>query len=121
MNTSMSRSLLAAALAAALLAAAAQASNANNRMVALTTGCTSFGPTWAHSYNRNAIQVGNPIRILGACCHSTGRVGIHHCYLTVTLVGTPYRGCESVDIGRNGLPASVGRHERCVRPTQPVA
>lgn len=117
----MSRSLLVAALAAAVLASAAHASNGTHRMVALTTGCTSFGPTWAHSYNRTAIQVGNPIRILAACCHSTGRVGIHHCYVTVTLAGTPYRGCESVDIGRNGLPASVGRHERCMTAAQAVA
>ena len=118
----MLRPLVAAALAAAALAAVAGASNGTDRMVALTTGCTSFGPTWVHSYNHDAIQAGNPIRILAACCHSTGSVGIHHCYVTVTLAGTPYRGCESVDIGRNGLPASVGRHERCVgAPAQPVA
>ena len=117
----MSRSLLAAGFAAVVLTAAAQASSANDHMLSLTTRCTTFGPTWAHSYNHTAVQVGNPIRILKACCHSTGRAGIHHCYVTVTLVGTPYRGCESVDIGRNGLPASVGRHERCVTPSQPVA
>jgi hypothetical protein len=39
----------------------------------------------------------------------------------VTLAGTPFQGCESVDIGRNGLPASIGRHERCVATAQPVA
>jgi hypothetical protein len=117
----MVRSLLAAALAALVLAASAAASGGSDRMVALTTGCTAFGPTWLHSYNRDAIQTGNPIRILGACCHSTGTIGIHHCYVTVTLAGTPFRGCESVDIGRNGLPASIGRHERCVSTAQSVA
>ena len=117
----MIRSLLAAAIAAAAIVGSAHAAGGTDRMVALTTGCTSFGPTWVHSYNHDAIQVGNPIRIVTACCHSTGRVGVHHCYVTVTLAGTPYRGCESVDIGRNGLPASVGRHERCVASAQPVA
>jgi len=117
----MARAFLAAVLAAAFLAATAEASQGTGRMIALTTGCTTFGLTWAHSYNQTAIQAGNPVRILAACCHSTGTVGVHHCYLTVTLAGTPYRGCESVDIGRNGLPASVGRHERCVGFAQPVA
>jgi hypothetical protein len=117
----MARSLLVAAAAALVLAALASASPGTNRMVALTTGCTSFGPTWAHSYNHSAIQAGNPVRILAACCHSTATIGIHHCYVTVTLAGTPYRGCESVDIGRDGLPASVGRHERCVSAAQSVA
>jgi hypothetical protein len=117
----MSRSLLAVAIAAGVLTAAAQASNVNNRKLAVTTGCTTFGQIWVHSYNQTAVQVGNPIRILKACCHSTERAGIDHCYVTVTLAGTPYRGCESVDIGRDGLPASVGRHERCVTPYQPVA
>jgi hypothetical protein len=117
----MVRSLVAAVFAALVIAAAAGAAGGNNRMVALTTRCTAFGPTWVHSYNQNAIQAGNPVRILAACCHSTGTIGIHHCYVTVTLAGTPYRGCESVDIGRNGLPASVGRHERCVSTAQSVA
>lgn len=117
----MTKALLAVLLAAATLAAGTQASGGNGRMLALTTGCTNYGPTWAHSYNQSAIQAGNPIRIVAACCHSTGRVGIHHCYVTVTLAGTPYQGCESVDIGRNGWPASVGRHERCVAAAQPVA
>ena len=117
----MIRSLLVLAVAGAAIAGSAHASKGTDRMVALSTGCTSFGPTWAHSYNRTAIQAGNPVRILTACCHSTGRVGVHHCYLTVTLAGTPYRGCESVDIGRTGLPASVGRHERRVASAQSVA
>jgi hypothetical protein len=110
----MAKSLLACAFAALAIVASAAAAGGTDRMVALTTGCTAFGPTWVHSYNHDAIQAGNPIRLLAACCHSTGMVGIHHCYVAVTLAGTPYRGCESVDIGRNGLPASVGRHERCV-------
>ena len=110
----MVKSLLAAAFAALVIAASSSAAGGTDRMVALTTGCTAYGPTWVHSYNRDAIQAGNPIRLVAACCHSTGTAGIHHCYVTVTLAGTPYRGCESVDIGRNGLPASVGRHERCV-------
>src|SRR5262249_35864664 len=117
----MVRSLLATALVALLIAASASAAGGTDRMVALTTGCTAFGPTWVHSYNQSAIEGGNPIRLLAACCHSTDRIGVHHCYVTVTLAGTPYRGCESVDIGRNGLPASVGRHERCVATAQSVA
>jgi hypothetical protein len=117
----MRRSLLAVTSAALLATASAQASGGSDRMLALTTGCTSYGTTWIHAYNNAAVQSGNPIRLVAACCHSTPRAGIHHCYVTVTLAGTPYRGCESVDIGRNGLPASVGRHERCIAPAQPVA
>ena len=117
----MGRTLLVVAATALSLAALASASDGTDRMVALTTGCKPFGTTWAHSYNHSAIQAGNPVRILAACCHSTATIGIHHCYVTVTLSGTPYRGCESVDIGRDGLPASVGRHERCVSAPQPVA
>jgi hypothetical protein len=107
-------SLLASILAAAVLAAAASAATGDSRIARLTTGCTTFGPAWAHSYDTSALAAGNPIRILDACCHSTPRAGVHHCFVTVTLAGTTYRGCESVDIGPAGVPASIGRHERCV-------
>ncbi|HEY4346841.1 MAG TPA: hypothetical protein VGM80_04570 [Gaiellaceae bacterium] len=76
--------------------------------------CSGFGPTWRKSYNAKAVKVGNPIRILAACCQSTKTPGIHHCYVTVTLAGTLDRGCESVDIGKNGMPAGTGKHEECV-------
>ena len=33
--------------------------------------------------------------------------------MTVTLVGTRDRRLQSVDIGRNGLPAGPGKHEVC--------
>jgi hypothetical protein len=117
----MIRAFAATALAAAALTASAAGATGGDSKVALTTGCTSFGSAWARSYTENAIQAGNPIRILAACCHSTARAGVHHCYLTVTLSGTTFQGCESVDIGRNGLPASIGRHEHCVSRVQPVA
>ena len=45
----MVKPLIAAVFAAAAIAASAQASNVGNRLLALSTGCTSFGPTWAHS------------------------------------------------------------------------
>jgi hypothetical protein len=77
------------------------------------SGCSTFGPTWARAYNARAIVAGNPVRILAACCRPTSRAGVNHCFVTVTLAGTRDRGCESVDIGRNGLPAGPGRHRTC--------
>jgi hypothetical protein len=81
--------------------------------------CSSYGPMWLASYNKQAQKQGNPIRIVSACCHPTKVRGINHCFVEVTLVNTPDRGCESVDIGRNGLPAGPGKHENClVRATR---
>jgi hypothetical protein len=100
--------VLAAVLACALLAPTAGAGRAS-----VSGTCSLFGPSWAHSYNAKAILTGNPIRILSACCRPTERIGISHCFIMVTLAGTRDRGCESVDIGRNGLVAGPGRHETC--------
>jgi hypothetical protein len=80
---------------------------------AIPTSCTKFGTTWRLAYNKRATTSGNPVRILAACCQPTGRLGVNHCFLTVTLAGTNDRGCELVDIGENGLPAGPGKHERC--------
>lgn len=76
--------------------------------------CSSFGPTWAHTYNARAVVAGNPVRILAACCRPTERTGVNHCLVTVTLAGTIDRGCELVDIGPSGFPAGPGKHEKCV-------
>src|SRR5579871_4792885 len=100
--------VLAAVLACAMLVPTAGASSA-----AAAGTCSMFGPAWAHTYNARAIVTGNPIRILSACCKPTGRIGISHCFIMVTLAGTRDRGCESVDIGKNGLVAGPGRHEAC--------
>jgi hypothetical protein len=83
-----------------------------------SAGCSSFGPTWAHSYNARAIVAGNPVRVVAACCRPTEKVGINHCLVTVTLTGTLDRGCELVDIGPGGLPSGPGTHERCVSREQ---
>ena len=77
------------------------------------TGCDTFGPTWVHSYNVKAIRQGNPIRMLSACCQVAGQLGVHHCFIKLTLAGTKDLGCEAVDIGQNGLPAGEGKHEKC--------
>jgi hypothetical protein len=79
--------------------------------------CSSFGSSWRRSYNKTAIKSGNPIRILAACCRPASRAGVNHCYITVTLAGTKDRGCETVDIGPDGLPAGPGRHEVCTPRT----
>ncbi len=77
------------------------------------TGCDTFGPTWVHSYNVKAIKQGNPIRMLSACCQVSGQIGVHHCFIKLTLAGTKDLGCEAVDIGSDGLPAGEGKHEKC--------
>jgi hypothetical protein len=79
--------------------------------------CSSYGLTWRLSYNKQAAKAGNPVRILSACCHPTKTEGVNHCYVMVTLAGTSDRGCESVDIGENGLPAGQGKHEICLLHT----
>ena len=76
-------------------------------------GCDTFGATWVHSYNVKAIKQGNPIRMLSACCQVSGQIGVHHCFIKLTLAGTKDLGCETVDIGANGLPAGQGKHEKC--------
>jgi hypothetical protein len=76
--------------------------------------CSSYGPVWLQGYNKEAAKAGNPVRILSACCHPTKAEGVNHCYVMVTLAGTRDRGCESVDIGENGLPAGQGKHENCL-------
>jgi hypothetical protein len=75
--------------------------------------CTSFGPRWAASYNKTASKDGNPVRILTACCGSPNASGVHHCAISVTLAGTKNRGCESVGIGKTGMPVGPGTHETC--------
>ena len=114
--------LFAVALAvAAIVAAFAPAALADDRALAHGIGCSSFGAVWAHSYNSQAVAAGNPVRILSACCRPTETAGVNHCFLTVTLAGTLDRGCETVDIGKNGLPSDVGRHAKCVGTRQLIA
>jgi hypothetical protein len=80
---------------------------------AVPAKCSAFGPTWRRTYNKKAAASGNPVRILTACCQPTRRPGVNHCFVMVGLAGTPSKGCESVDIGPNGLPFGVGKHELC--------
>jgi hypothetical protein len=77
------------------------------------SSCSSYGSTWRKSYNRSAILQGSPIRMLAACCGPATKAGRHHCFLKVTLVGTQTIGCETVDLGSDGTPATIGRHENC--------
>ena len=85
------------------------------RAVVAPRPCSTFGPTFKTSYNKRAVKVGTPVRILAACCHSTGKAGVSHCFVTVTLAGTNDLGCESVDIGLDDLPVGPGKHELCLR------
>lgn len=75
--------------------------------------CTSYGATWLKAYNKSAVRQGSPIRMLSACCGPATKAGRHHCFLKVTLIGTKTLGCETVDLGPDGTPATVGRHESC--------
>ena len=75
--------------------------------------CTSYGTSWLRKYNRTAVQQGSPIRMVSACCGPVTQAGRHHCFLKVTLVGTKTLGCETVDLGPDGTPATVGRHANC--------
>ena len=77
------------------------------------TGCDTFGTTWVQSYNVKATKQGNPIRMLSACCQVSGQIGVHHCFIKLTLAGTKDLGCETVDIGVDGMPAGQGKHEKC--------
>jgi hypothetical protein len=77
------------------------------------TACSSYGATWLKAYNRTALLQGSPIRMVSACCGPATKAGRHHCFLKVTLIGTKTLGCETVDLGHDGTPATVGRHENC--------
>jgi hypothetical protein len=124
-HTQSTRFLPAAVIVAALLCAVtaglAHASGVKDGSLAKGIGCSTFGPSWAHTYNTRAVLAGNPVRILSACCTSTETAGVNHCFVTVTLDGTADRGCETVDIGRNGWPSGPGRHRKCVSTRQQVA
>ena len=75
--------------------------------------CSSFGPAWLQAYNKGAVKTGSPIRMLSACCAPVTKAGRHHCFLKLTLVGTKTIGCEVVDLGPDGTPATIGRHVNC--------
>jgi hypothetical protein len=75
--------------------------------------CTSYGATWLKAYNKTAVRQGSPIRMVSACCGPVTKAGRHHCFLKVTLIGTKTLGCETVDLGPDGTPATIGRHENC--------
>jgi hypothetical protein len=75
--------------------------------------CSSFGPAWLQAYNKGAVKTGSPIRMLSACCAPVTKAGRHHCLLKLTLVGTKTIGCEIVDLGPDGTPATIGRHVNC--------
>lgn len=100
-------------LLVSVLAALALSATGTSEAAATAT-CTSFGPTWSHTYNKRAAEAGNPVRIVAACCKRAVKAGVHSCYVTVTLAGTTDRGCESVDIGKSGLPVGPGKHEDCL-------
>lgn len=107
-----------AAIALCVTAGLTHAATDGDAKLARGLGCSGFGTTWAQSYNAQATLEGNPVRILSACCRPTATAGVNHCFLTVTLAGTLDRGCETVDIGKNGLPSNVGRHAKCVGGTR---
>ena len=75
--------------------------------------CTSWGPAFVTRFNKMATREHDPTRMLSACCESTERAGIHHCFLQVGLEGTASVGCETVDIGAGNRPAGPGRYEEC--------
>ncbi len=77
------------------------------------TSCTGYGTSWLRAYNRTALRQSSPIRMVSACCGPVTKAGRHHCLLEVTLVGTKQFGCEMVDLGPDGTPATIGRHEDC--------
>ena len=60
-----------------------------------------------------AVRQSSPIRMVSACCGPVTKAGRHHCFLKVTLIGTKTLGCETVDLGPDGTPATIGRHENC--------
>jgi hypothetical protein len=65
------------------------------------------------AYNKLAMTRGTLVRFLAACRHPSGRLGVNHCFVTVTLAGTHDHGCELVVIGENRLPAGTEKPERC--------
>jgi hypothetical protein len=76
-------------------------------------GCSSYGTAWVRSFNRTAVAQGNPERMLSACCGEATSVGVHHCFLKLTLVGTKDLGCATADLGPDGAPVGVVKHEDC--------
>jgi hypothetical protein len=112
-RTTSTRTTRLLAAVAVIVAALVLAAGARPAPSGQTATCSSYGPTWAHSYNVKAKKAGNPVRIVSACCQSTKVKGINRCYIMVTLVGTSDRGCESVNIGKDGLPSGPGKHEKC--------
>lgn len=80
---------------------------------AAAAGCSSFGPTWARSYNARAAKDGNPVRIVAACCRPPTKLGLSPCHIIVTLAGTRSKGCEFVHLDKNGKPVGPGKHEAC--------
>jgi hypothetical protein len=94
-----------------VLACAAPA--VNGQAAAAPPACSSFGATWTRSYNARASKDGNPVRILAACCKPGATFGLNKCLITVTLVGTRDRGCESVVLNEKGNPVGPGIHESC--------
>jgi hypothetical protein len=75
--------------------------------------CDTYGPVWVKSYNKTAIKQGNPVRMLSACCQPGAKKGVHHCFIIVTLAGTKDRGCAIYDLGPDGQPVGLGKHEAC--------
>jgi hypothetical protein len=80
---------------------------------AASGSCSSFGPSWARSYNAKAKKDGNPIRIVSACCKPGAKFGLNSCFVMVTLAGTNDLGCESTEIDAAGMPVGAGKHETC--------
>jgi hypothetical protein len=104
--------VFAAALAAALIVLAARSGGGEAAGVAAAK-CDTYGPVWVKSYNKIAIKQGNPVRMLSACCQPGAKKGVHHCFIIVTLAGTKDRGCAIYDLGPNGQPVGLGKHEAC--------
>lgn len=79
---------------------------------ATTAGCSSFGTSYARSYDASAAKDGNPIRIVSACCAPTSTPQVSSCLLTVGELGVRGYGCERIDLDAAG-PVSDGKHETC--------
>jgi len=98
-------------LAAAVLVVAALAVAASVAPIAQgKTPCSSFGTTWARSYNRSAARDQNPIRIIAACCKPIAGAHASACLVTTGFVGVREYGCELVDISPAGIVVGEGKH-----------
>jgi hypothetical protein len=106
------RALLAAVVLLAAVAVLFAARSPRSHAAATAT-CDHYGPSWVRWYNKQAKAQGNPVRMLSACCQSTSRAGVHHCFIKLTLAGTKDLGCATYDLGKNGLPVGIGKHENC--------